>query len=382
MRKVIILLRCDIMWLGIDDTDSLEGGCTTLVFHELLNSLPCKHGEPRLTRLWPFAAQRTRGNASLSVELYTDESIVEWLENYWQEKILPLKGMISDSQHSDRMQYPSDPGMTLFSEKPNEEYYWKAVRGEVDYFDGGHQWGGKGRIGAAASCAWRAKNPTWEGIAWRDGERYVSEDVLSIVDDMDGTFLCRDPRNNRGLIAPRGPCPVMFGVRATTKEVAQKATDILVGGSASTIGSRVFATNQASGDHIESVENFVVEKKDILHGGHVILNDKYLAFRESGDLNKVAQWLKIGDNVNYIGLCFEGKIHLEGICVTDSKEKVRPICECGTRMKSMGADQGVRCPTCKKRSTIQWTIVERKPPISGWVQPPYDKRRHLAKSMT
>ena len=47
------------MWLGIDDTDSLDGGCTTLVFHELLNALPCEHGEPRLTRLWPFAAQRT-----------------------------------------------------------------------------------------------------------------------------------------------------------------------------------------------------------------------------------------------------------------------------------------------------------------------------------
>ena len=123
-------------------------------------------------------------------------------------------------------------------------------------------------------------------------------------------------------------------------------------------------------------------RKDILQGGHVILNDKYLAFRESGDLNKIAQWLEVGDNVNYIGLCYEGKIHLEAIYVTDSKENVRPICECGTRMKSMGADQGVRCPTCKKRSTIQWTTVQREPPISGWVQPPYDKRRHLAKSMS
>ena len=28
------------MWLGIDDTDSLDGGCTTLVFHDLLNALP------------------------------------------------------------------------------------------------------------------------------------------------------------------------------------------------------------------------------------------------------------------------------------------------------------------------------------------------------
>ena len=84
------------MWLGLDDTDSLEGGCTTLVFHELLNSLPCDHGEPRLTRLWPFAAQRTRGNASLSVEIYADDSIVEWLDEYWKENILPLKGMKSN----------------------------------------------------------------------------------------------------------------------------------------------------------------------------------------------------------------------------------------------------------------------------------------------
>ena len=58
------------MWLGLDDTDSLLGGCTTLVFHQLLEHLPCKHGEPRLTRLWPFANRRTRGNAALSVELF------------------------------------------------------------------------------------------------------------------------------------------------------------------------------------------------------------------------------------------------------------------------------------------------------------------------
>ena len=107
-----------------------------------------------------------------------------------------------------------------------------------------------------------------------------------------------------------------------------------------------------------------------------------MAFRESGDLNKVAQWLEVGDSVSYIALEFENKIHLEGLCVIDSKQKVRPMCECGTRMKSMGAGQGVRCPTCKTRSNIQWTMINRKPPIIGWAQPPYDKRRHLAKSMS
>ena len=123
------------MWLGLDDTDSLDGGCTTLVFHQLLKDLPCKHGEPRLTRLWPFASRRTRGNASLSVELYCEESIEDWLDLYWKEHILPLKGKVAKSNHSKRTQYPSDPGMVLFDKQPDEEYYWSAVRGEVDFYE-------------------------------------------------------------------------------------------------------------------------------------------------------------------------------------------------------------------------------------------------------
>ena len=370
------------MWLGLDDTDSLEGGCTTLVFHELLNSLPCEHGEPRLTRLWPFAAQRTRGNASLSVELFTDDSIVEWLDNYWHQNILPLKGKISESSHSLRKQHPSDPGMVLFKEQPSEDYYWRAVRSEVTFYEGGKQWGGNGRIGAAASCAWRSSNVTWEGIAWRKGARQVSEEALAHVEAMDGTFLCRDPRTNRGLIAPRGPCPVMFGVRAIDRDTAKKATKILVQSSAETVGSRIFATNQATGDHIEAAQKLVVESKETLQGGHVILNNNCLAFNESGDVNRIAQWLEIGDEIEFMGLEYEGDYHLEAIKVISSTVTQRPICECGTRMKSMGRGQGVRCPKCKIRSDEKWTKEERLPPFQGWVQPPADKRRHLAKSLT
>ena len=370
------------MWLGIDDTDSLDGGCTTLVFHELLNAIPCEHGEPRLTRLWPFAAQRTRGNASLSVEIYADESIIEWLDRYWEEKILPLKGTISESEHSSRKQFPSDPGMTLFMEQPDEKYYWNAVRGEVDYYEGGHQWGGNGRIGAAASCAWRGINATWEGISWRTGERVVSDDALKLVDNMEGTFLCRDPRTNRGLISPRGPCPVMFGVRATSRDVARVATDVLVDNSAPTSGSRVFKTNQATGDHIESIHRLVIKEKEVLQGGHVILNGNFVAFSESGDVNKLAQWVNIGDIVECMGLTYQGKVHLEAMRSVSSIRKDRPICECGTRMKSMGKNQPVRCPKCKKKSDDLWIEQERIPLQLGWVQPPTDKRRHLAKSLT
>ena len=172
----------------------------------------------------------------------------------------------------------------------------------------------------------------------------------------------------------------MFGVRATTRKVATQATEILVQNCAPIVGSRVFKTNQATGDHIEAVQNSTIESKEILQGGHVILNGKMMAFSESGDLNKLAQWLEIGDSIEWMGMEFEGKIHLEAIRVTKSNRNLRPLCKCGTRMKSMGSNQGVRCPKCKQKSSQQWSVENREPPISGWAQPPVDKRRHLAKS--
>ena len=66
---------------------------------ELPNSLPREHCELDY-QIMAAAAQRTRGNASLSVELFTDGSIIEWLDNYWHQNILPLKGKISESFHS------------------------------------------------------------------------------------------------------------------------------------------------------------------------------------------------------------------------------------------------------------------------------------------
>ena len=62
-------------WLGLDDTDSLKEGCTTYSLHLLLESLPASVTvlSPRLVRLWPFAQQRTRGNAAVAVEILTED---------------------------------------------------------------------------------------------------------------------------------------------------------------------------------------------------------------------------------------------------------------------------------------------------------------------
>ena len=51
-------------WIGLDDTDTLSGGCTTYEFHLLIEELSrlSNLGSPwsvpkdsRLVRLWPFA---------------------------------------------------------------------------------------------------------------------------------------------------------------------------------------------------------------------------------------------------------------------------------------------------------------------------------------
>ena len=63
----------NILYVGIDDTDSSEGMCTTYIGALVMDEL--KHygfqlkGHPRLIRLNPFAPFKTRGNGAISFNL-------------------------------------------------------------------------------------------------------------------------------------------------------------------------------------------------------------------------------------------------------------------------------------------------------------------------
>ncbi|HPT37444.1 MAG TPA: tRNA(Ile2) 2-agmatinylcytidine synthetase, partial [Methanothrix sp.] len=60
------------MFIGIDDTDSERGLCTTYlaaVLMERLRPLGELNGLPKLIRLNPCARFKTRGNAALAFEL-------------------------------------------------------------------------------------------------------------------------------------------------------------------------------------------------------------------------------------------------------------------------------------------------------------------------
>ena len=390
-------------WLGLDDTDSLAGGCTTEVFDTLLRHLPvgASTGVPRLVRLWPFAQRRTRGNAALAVEIHTNDvdGLLGHLDTWWADHLAPLRGKMEPSLVSDRDQFPASPGMVWFDQPPPPSVYFDSVRSHVSIDslpEPTRAWGGHGRIGATAAVAWPALSCTWEAIAWRlEGEdhrpRCVDVASLAVVDGWPDTFLSRDPRKGTNLIAPRGNSPVLFGLRATSFETAERGCQRLLEGSGTEHVDRwrVFQTNQASGDHLGPEWTLTVERVDVhptrKHATVLCGDVSVRAYAEGGPVNALARWLMPGDEISVAGLTdADGMIHAERLKIEAwvPRAQQRPRCpDCDVRMKSMGTNQGLRCPKCKLRSEDAWVEVEAHPPHESWVEPPASARRHLARPL-
>ncbi len=59
-----------VAWIGVDDTDSLQGMCTTFLAAEIVRELTTDYdlvGYPRLVRLNPNVPWKTRGNGAICV---------------------------------------------------------------------------------------------------------------------------------------------------------------------------------------------------------------------------------------------------------------------------------------------------------------------------
>ncbi len=405
MKEISFNQLGDLMgWLGLDDTDHLGGGCTTYSMYEILQNLPSKYRikSHHLVRLYPLASRRTRGNAAVAIEITGDDyhDLMIFLEQWWTNELLPMSGKITESDMSERKQSPSDPGMVWFETKPDQGFYWDCVSREVDLSSvpqATRSWGGHGRIGATAAIAWPASNYTFEAICWRSKEsvasgreRLVDLDRLDDVDNDPNTFMSRDLRTKSALISPRGNCPVLFGIRALTRDSALASCKHLVDSkrTESVEDYLVFKTNQATDDHLGHNLRAVVQEITIKRRGSTKIQckngDELMAFAESGEVKLLAQWLLPGDEIEFNGLRNEhGTIHLEKLKVINAEMvKQRPKCvNCNVTLKSMGKNQQLRCPKCRQQYAQSWNLIVRKPPFTDWVQPPSDARRHLAKPL-
>ena len=71
------MISIKYLYIGIDDTDSPDGMCTTYLASQIINKLEDNGIElldyPRLIRLNPFARFKTRGNGGVSLMILNDD---------------------------------------------------------------------------------------------------------------------------------------------------------------------------------------------------------------------------------------------------------------------------------------------------------------------
>lgn len=430
------------IWIGIDDTDSPRGGCTTWVLTELLALARDEEvdliGEPRLVRLNPNIPWKTRGNAALAARFgkgrgprrQFGEVAGRPIWSYARGVALPAPQENRFAERawervlaSSREGEPgTDPALVAVRGRLPAHLYYRAVREVVPveetkrYLESAGavvraKGDGRGLVGASAAIAWPARRATWELIAYRAVEdegarrRVDTESVRAAARDHPGLFLCHDPRTRRLLVTPHTPCPILFGLRGVDprsplearREVVSEPVDRWV----------LFRTNQGTGDHLERrlvrelrpfesarIQGRVAEPPRTLKGGHVRLrlldregtSLEAIAFEPTKTLPRAVRALEAGDRVEVWGSRGpDPVVKMEGLRVqylvprwTNLPPPVCPACRRSTR--SLGAARGFRCPKCHRRFPPEAAGRARRAPSvrPGVYHPTPSARRHLA----
>lgn len=419
------------MHIGIDDTDSPRKGCTTYIAALLVEKLQKLGVEfldyPNLVRLNPNVPWKTRGNGALCLRIKYDDNAAEKIKETVMETV---------EENSDFEYKGTDPGIVFFTRTkiPLEvkNFAKKATTGIVNLKDAlrilkrfraealGFK-NARGIIGGLAAIGETLRGDhTFEIIAYRIPENYGQKrrvDLSSIVEMNKATapytFNNIDPETGRILITPRGPDPILFGIRGETPEIVKKAFEI-VRPLEPVERWVIFRTNHGTDAHLKRIKQLsqitpynpvitrgiVAADPKIIPRRHVIFPIKdestsidCAAYEPTGILRKTAMQLIEGDYVEVYGGVRAPlrnnplTINLEKLRVLRLASKVayyNPLCpRCDKRLKSMGKDKGFRCEKCGSRfSNINKIALKLKRKLARglYVASPRSQR-HLTKPL-
>ncbi|MEM4297291.1 MAG: tRNA(Ile)(2)-agmatinylcytidine synthase [Nitrososphaerota archaeon] len=411
--------------IGLDDTDSRSGMCTTYVAALVLERLTAMGAVPldypHLVRLNPNCPYKTRGNAAVSIQVGLAGDILE------EAKGTVLKTVETNYE---RGYGDTQPGVAFLAsrEVPSRivEFGLRAVREMVEV---GEAWdvaeetgvelyginGGRGVVGALASIGCPLYPHTYEAIAYRTREnwgtvRRVDRDSVHKLQRCGISFDSLDLETGEIRVTPHTPCPVLAGVRALSAENALKGLGMLkfLEDIALVL---VFKTNQATDMHITPAKisqlkpysNGVVTATIsgpawTIRGGHtfIAVRDETgelicAAYRPTGRLRTVLRGLRVGDVVRVAGgvkpkeqgltLNLE---KLEVLALAESYLVRPPKCEdCGGSMKSRGRGRGYRCKRCGRwvPSSMALRVPEERTVGLGGYEVATSARRHLSKPL-
>jgi len=382
-----------ILHIGIDDTDSPKGMCTTFLAYKIINRLKKENVDfldfPNLVRFNPNIPWKTRGNGAVGIKISTS--------NPKKIKNLVKKFV---KQYSD-VKNGANPGLVFCQDEniPNEfsklssDAMWKLIhRNEAKKilskhnFDFFYLGNGQGLVGATSVLGYNFEDETYELLSYRKSSQFGKKRILdkSKVKKMQektypNTFNSFDSKKNKVLLMPHGPDPVFYGVRGEDSTTLISASK-MIQPKEKLAGYLIFKSNQGTGDHLKNeidVNNFlpytsgtlqgvVIKKPIVTKGGHVffsIIVDNIkinCAVYKPTRITDVAKELIIGDILKVGGGIRKATkthpriLNLEFIQIIKLEKKsklINPFCnDCQKHMKSKGKNQGFQCVRCKKTS--------------------------------
>ncbi len=428
------------MWIGVDDTDGPDGGCTTFVLTSIVGAARNLGfdllGYPRLVRLDPNVPWKTRGNGALAVRFGRGRGPSQMIGEIDGRPVRSFpRGDRQGAGAEDRLfeaaraevkagssrARRTDPALVAAPRCPESRLYRRAVSEVVARSlarralqeAGGRSWfrgSARGIVGATAAIAWPGRRRTFELLAYREPDRIGTRREVDAASVREAArrhpelFLCYDERTRRLLVAPHTACPILFGLRSTRAGILPEILHEL---RSEPVGRwLIFATNQGTGDHLTprrggawppyaagSVEGTVRSVPEVLPGGHVRFqlstgsgaSLECWAFEPTKSLPKVARTLLPGDRVRVdAGRGSAPELHLEGITLLHLEERRGPAraprCpRCRRATESRGAGRGYRCPQCRTRFPPESARAPVVPPEypPGRYDPTPSARRHL-----
>nr|AIF05327.1 hypothetical protein containing conserved domain [uncultured marine group II/III euryarchaeote KM3_181_H05] len=423
-----------MLHVGIDDTDSLNGGCTTWVALRVIEELLPDFdliGPPRLVRLNPDVPWKTRGNGAVALAFgrgsgestrvgelpggpvfaHAEAAPTTPDAEALLERVLAI--VRAEARPS------AQPGVVVSETRPPEGLYWQGVRGIVrdtqlrEALEGAAHAGlngGRGLAGAACALAWSPRSGgvalrcSWELLGYRERDRWgtpreISAESVAAVATVEKTFGCRDPDGSPAMV-PHSPCPVLWGLRGL--EPAPLTDGFAALGPEQPERWLLWQTNQATDDHYATalpaeggasvrLTGNVAAAAQSRRGGHRFFPFRFeggelecAAFEPSGDFRHVVDMLAPGDELEVCGSVEAGVLKLEKLRVVTLAPRQRkppnPACpECGARTHSAGRDAGYRCRPCgtKVAAPAPESLAPKLAP--GWYDPPASARRHLVR---
>tara|TARA_Y100000590_G_scaffold398139_1_gene480309 strand:+ start:4801 stop:6120 length:1320 start_codon:yes stop_codon:yes gene_type:complete len=413
-----------IIRIGIDDTDSPKGMCTTFLAYKIINRLKKENVNfldyPNLVRFNPNIPWKTRGNGAVGLKISTSNP----------KKIKKLvKKLVLD--YSD-VKNGANPGLVFCQDdkipkeffKLSSDAMWKLIhrnkakkilsKHKLDYFYLGN---GQGLIGATGVIGYNFDDQTFELLSYRKQSQFGKKRLLdkNKVKKMQEktspqTFNSYDLKKNKLLLMPHGPDPVFYGIRGENSKVLISASK-MIKPKENLEGYLIFKSNQGTDAHLKNeidVHNFlpytsgilkgiIDSKPTVTKGGHVFFtiltkNKKiHCAVYKPTRITNIAMKLIVGDSVKVGGGVRKATkklpriLNLEFIEVLKLQKKtklVNPLCKkCKKNMKSLGKQQGYRCVHCKDTAPQKIENIVERNLKTGLYIPDVSAHRHLTRPL-